>query len=251
MVGDDESYDYSLVDDDGEFDEKLGHITQPPIAGNEPQIQAIEQPTPKADPPMELKTVRKAMRDDIDYKDAMKRMKIMPTLRINYPTLKVLGIAKDVFWYLDALKLRAFIEFEHPSYSFLTREFLSTVTLAYPRCKRPLANNGVLYFRILDEEYSLTIAQMGASRGLEYHDAIEFNEDSKALEVRRRFSNEDFEPGRSKSAYITNPAIHYAHRLWANTMFARTSQRNVLRDEFIILHAPFVVEPRRLTWLLF
>lgn len=77
--------------------------------------------------------------------------------------MELLGIKEDVIWYLDALKIQTFMEFEHPSYAFLTRKFHSSVTIAYPKGMRPLATHGVLSFRILDEHYSLTIPQMDVS----------------------------------------------------------------------------------------
>lgn len=116
---------------------------------------------------MEMKTVRKEMKVDIDYKVAVNRLKITPTLRIDYQTLKALGIAEDVLWYLDALKLQTFMEIEHPSYSFLAREFLSTFTFAYPRCKRHLTKNEVFSFKNMDEEYSFTIAQISDFLGFQ------------------------------------------------------------------------------------
>lgn len=81
------------MDDDGEFDERLRHITQTPIARNKPGGQEREQQPPRDDAPVEIKTYEKKLKMDVDYKAAMKKMKIIPTLCIDYPTLEILGIA--------------------------------------------------------------------------------------------------------------------------------------------------------------
>lgn len=126
----------------------MRHITQSPIARNAPEVQTKEQQDSRDVPRVKILSYGKEMNMNVDYKAATENMKVLPTLRIDHWTLKILGISEDVFWYLDALKLKTFIEFENPSYTSLTRDFFSMVTLAYRKCKRSLAKDGVLSFKI-------------------------------------------------------------------------------------------------------
>ncbi|CAA7052910.1 unnamed protein product [Microthlaspi erraticum] len=70
------------------------------------------------------------------YKKAMKKVNIEPCVKMDTPTLDLLKIRDDVTWYLRKLGLSKLFKIECSEYSMLTKEFLSTVALAFPN------NNG-------------------------------------------------------------------------------------------------------------
>lgn len=79
-------------------------------------------------------------------------------------------------------------------------------------------------------------------------DAIDFGNDADAYEIWWNFANARFNPGSSNSASITHSMIRHVHRLLDSIMFARTSQRNILIDEFFILHAVFTTHSQEVNF---
>lgn len=140
----------------------------------------MRQP-PKARPSTgnEMVNHGQKMDKEKDYKVALAKINILPTLRINYETLHALGIGEDVIWYLKVLHLHTLFEFDSPTYLNETRQFISTVMISYPKCKHHIAQDGVLRFTIDEKVYWLSIPQLGRSLGFEYHDAIDFGSFSR------------------------------------------------------------------------
>lgn len=125
------------------------------------------------------------------------------------------------------------------SYEALTREFLSTVTLAYPDCWNLLAVHGVLSCNIGGETYSLTIDKLCRVMGFPRRGDLLFTAMTTFQKHWVEFAGEAFKGGRSKSARIMHPSIRYVHKLLAGTMFSRTETSVVLVNEFFILRGLF------------
>ncbi|CAA7017984.1 unnamed protein product [Microthlaspi erraticum] len=96
----------------------------------------------------------------------------------------------------------------------LTKEFLSTVALAFPN------HNG------------------------DQPAAHDFKENSKRKQAAfadwTHFANEPFLPSRSKVSRITHPAIRYVHRLISTTFQCKQEANKVTTYEFYILTTPFI-----------
>ncbi|CAA7048520.1 unnamed protein product [Microthlaspi erraticum] len=91
------------------------------------------------------------IQDQRDCKKAMEKVNIEPCVKMDTPTLELLKIRDDVTWYLRKLGLSKLFKIECSEHSMLTKEFLSTVALAFPN------NNGdqpagdeLLFFKIGD-----------------------------------------------------------------------------------------------------
>ncbi|KAG7557069.1 Nucleic acid-binding OB-fold [Arabidopsis suecica] len=120
-------------------------------------------------------TLHQPIRDDVDYRESINKIKLTPTLLIDYSTLKALGLENDVGWMLNALGLLQFMESVcREIYEEEIRQFFVTVSLAFTRMSSPLARDGILYFTINGEHYNISIPRLGRALGFDYQDAIDF-----------------------------------------------------------------------------
>ncbi|CAA7037010.1 unnamed protein product [Microthlaspi erraticum] len=130
-------------------------------------------------------------------------------------------------------------------YSLLTKEFLSTVALAFPNHNgdQP-AGDGLLLFKIGDANGRISISALCQLFGLPNETAHDFKENSKRKQAAfadwTHFANEPFLPSRSKVSRITHPAIRYVHRLISTTFQCKQEANKVTTDEFYILTTPFI-----------
>ncbi|CAA7041340.1 unnamed protein product [Microthlaspi erraticum] len=130
-------------------------------------------------------------------------------------------------------------------YSQLTKEFLSTVALAFPNHNgdQP-AGDGLLLFKIGDANGRISISALCQLFGLPNETAHDFKENSKRKQAAfadwTHFANEPFLPSRSKVSRITHPAIRYVHRLISTTFQCKQEANKVTTDEFYILTTPFI-----------
>ncbi|CAA7034421.1 unnamed protein product [Microthlaspi erraticum] len=137
-------------------------------------------------------------------------------------TLDLLKIRDDVTWYIRKLGLSKLFKLECSEYSQLTKEFLSTVALAFPNHNgdQP-AGDGLLLFKIGDANGRISISALCQLFGLPNETAHDFKENSKRKQAAfadwTHFANEPFLPSRSKVSRITHPAIRYVHRLISTT----------------------------------
>ncbi|CAA7027655.1 unnamed protein product [Microthlaspi erraticum] len=81
----------------------------------------------------------------------MEKVNIEPCVKMDTQTLDLLKIRDDVTWYIRKLGLSKLFKLECSEYSQLTKEFLSTVALAFPNHNgdQP-AGDGLLLFKIGD-----------------------------------------------------------------------------------------------------
>ncbi|CAA7043366.1 unnamed protein product [Microthlaspi erraticum] len=127
----------------------------------------------------------------------------------------------------------------------LTKEFLSTVALAFPNHNgdQP-AGDGLLLFKIGDANGRISISALCQLFGLPNETAHDFKENSKRKQAAfadwTHFANEPFLPSRSKVSRITHPAIRYVHRLISTTFQCKQEANKVTTDEFYILTTPFI-----------
>ncbi|EFH63025.1 hypothetical protein ARALYDRAFT_338560 [Arabidopsis lyrata subsp. lyrata] len=157
---------------------------------------------------------------------------------------KALDLDDDVIWMLDTLRLRRFMEsIRREIYEEETRQFLATVSLAFPRTSSPLARDGILYFTINGNHFNISIPHLGRALGFDYQDAIDFGPEEHG-DAWKRIGKGPFSSGKTKSALISHPAIRCVHKLLATSIFARTAHNNVLGDELLVLKIPFVDFPR-------
>ncbi|CAA7037706.1 unnamed protein product [Microthlaspi erraticum] len=153
-------------------------------------------------------------------------------------------IRDDVTWYIRKLGLSKLFKLECSEYS-LTKEFLSTVALAFPNHNgdQP-AGDGLLLFKIGDANGRISISALCQLFGLPNETAHDFKENSKRKQAAfadwTHFANEPFLPSRSKVSRITHPAIRYVHRLISTTFQCKQEANKVTTDEFYILTTPFI-----------
>ncbi|CAA7018759.1 unnamed protein product [Microthlaspi erraticum] len=143
------------------------------------------------------------------------------------------------------LGLSKLFKLECSEYSLLTKEFLSTVALAFPNHNgdQP-AGDGLLLFKIGDANGRISISALCQLFGLPNETAHDFKENSKRKQAAfadwTHFANEPFLPSRSKVSRITHPAIRYVHRLISTTFQCKQEANKVTTDEFYILTTPFI-----------
>ncbi|CAA7059665.1 unnamed protein product [Microthlaspi erraticum] len=175
----------------------------------------------------------------------MERVGIEPCVKIDTPTLDLLKIRDDVTWYLRKLGLSKLFKIECSEYSLLTKEFLSTVALAFPNNNEDQpAGDGLLFFKIGNTNGRISISALCQLFGLPNETAHDFKENSKRKQAAfndwTHFANEPFLPSRSKVSRITHPAIRYVHRLISTTFQCKQEANKVTTDEFYILTTPFI-----------
>ncbi|CAA7045482.1 unnamed protein product [Microthlaspi erraticum] len=92
------------------------------------------------------------IQDPRKCKKAMEKVNIEPCVKMDTPALDLLKIRDDVTWCLRKLGLSKLFKIECSEYSMLTKEFLSTVALAFPNNNgdQP-AGDGLLFFKILQD----------------------------------------------------------------------------------------------------
>ncbi|CAA7030181.1 unnamed protein product [Microthlaspi erraticum] len=170
---------------------------------------------------------------------------IEPCVKMDTQTLDLLKIRDDVTWYIRKLGLSKLFKLECSEYSQLTKEFLSTVALAFPNHNgdQP-AGDGLLLFKIGDANGRISISALCQLFGLPNETAHDFKENSKRKQAAfadwTHFANEPFLPSRSKVSRITHPAIRYVHRLISTTFQCKQEANKVTTDEFYILTTPFI-----------
>ncbi|CAA7054470.1 unnamed protein product [Microthlaspi erraticum] len=146
---------------------------------------------------------------------------------------------------MEKLGLSKLFKIECSEYSMLTKEFLSTVALAFPNHNgdQP-AGDGLLLFKIGDANGRISISALCQLFGLPNETAHDFKENSKRKQAAfadwTHFANEPFLPSRSKVSRITHPAIRYVHRLISTTFQCKQEANKVTTDEFYILTTPFI-----------
>ncbi|CAA7038942.1 unnamed protein product [Microthlaspi erraticum] len=178
-------------------------------------------------------------------KKAMEKVNIEPCVKMDTQTLDLLKIRDDVTWYIRKLGLSKLFKLECSEYSQLTKEFLSTVALAFPNHNgdQP-AGDGLLLFKIGDANGRISISALCQLFGLPNETAHDFKENSKRKQAAfadwTHFANEPFLPSRSKVSRITHPAIRYVHRLISTTFQCKQEANKVTTDEFYILTTPFI-----------
>ncbi|CAA7039495.1 unnamed protein product [Microthlaspi erraticum] len=150
-------------------------------------------------------------------------------------TLDLLKIRDDVTWYIRKLGLSKLFKLECSEYSQLTKEFLSTVALAFPNHNgdQP-AGDGLLLFKIGDANGRISISALCQLFGLPNETAHDFKENSKRKQAAfadwTHFANEPFLPSRSKVSRITHPAIRYVHRLISTTFQCKQEANKLAKD---------------------
>ncbi|CAA7015087.1 unnamed protein product [Microthlaspi erraticum] len=175
----------------------------------------------------------------------MEKVNIEPCVKMDTQTLDLLKIRDDVTWYIRKLGLSKLFKLECSEYSQLTKEFLSTVALAFPNHNgdQP-AGEGLLLFKIGDANGRISISALCQLFGLPNETAHDFKENSKRKQAAfadwTHFANEPFLPSRSKVSRITHPAIRYVHRLISTTFQCKQEANKVTTDEFYILTTPFI-----------
>ncbi|CAA7020047.1 unnamed protein product [Microthlaspi erraticum] len=189
--------------------------------------------------------VGEQIQDPRKCKKAMEKVNIEPCVKMDTQTLDLLKIRDDVTWYIRKLGLSKLFKLECSEYSQLTKEFLSTVALAFPNHNgdQP-AGDGLLLFKIGDANGRISISALCQLFGLPNETAHDFKENSKRKQAAfadwTHFANEPFLPSRSKVSRITHPAIRYVHRLISTTFQCKQEANKVTTDEFYILTTPFI-----------
>ncbi|CAA7033541.1 unnamed protein product [Microthlaspi erraticum] len=111
----------------------------------------VESPTRGEDDWALVTFVGEQNQDPRKCKKAMEKVNIEPCVKMDTQTLDLLKIRDDVTWYIRKLGLSKLFKLECSEYSQLTKEFLSTVALAFPNHNgdQP-AGDGLLLFKIGD-----------------------------------------------------------------------------------------------------
>lgn len=208
------------------------------------RAKKIAQPESPPQPEMPRKEWGKKMVKGVNYKAACQRAVVVPTLYSDDSTLDALGIRDDVDWLFRKWGLRKFISLKSEAYEKLTKEFLGTVTVSFEDTKSPEAETGILYFRIGDTEYSITIPDLCKVFGFSNEDKIRFTHCKSTCSKWTRFAYDKYVGG-SKAGQIKHPALRYAHRMLANIMFSRADTSAVKENEFYIMMAPFINDPQK------
>ncbi|EFH44715.1 predicted protein [Arabidopsis lyrata subsp. lyrata] len=174
-----------------------------------------------------MKFIGQLMKGDVDYREFIDKIKLTPTLLIDYSTIRALDLDDDVIWMFDTLGLCHFMEsLRREVYEEETRQFLATASLAFPRTNSPLARDGILYITINGNHFNISIPYLGRALGFDYQDAIDFGPKLHG-DIWQRIGKGPFSIGTTKSALISHPTIRCIHKLLATNIFAHTAHNNL------------------------
>lgn len=208
------------------------------------QGKEIEESSSDSDNQPLVKFVKEPIQCNGEYGKAMESVIIEPCVTMDYNTLDLLNIKSDVIWYLKKLGLSKLFKIECKEYTELTRDFLSTVTLAFPNNDEDQpAGNGILFFKIGNQNGRISIATLCKLFNFANETSHDFKENHLTRDADfsnwTHFADAPFIGSRSKVSHITHPAIRYVHRLITTTLQCKLESNKVTTDEFYILTTPF------------
>ncbi|CAA7033494.1 unnamed protein product [Microthlaspi erraticum] len=172
----------------------------------------------------------------------LRRMQFM-SMRYSHPeTIKELGIEEDVNDILYYTELREFTKLALPAYREPAIEFLASMKLKkHPQeATAELKRDGIGYitFTLLGQEYLFSMLELETIYKLEEDVGLDTEMCVPATELHalwKIISSRSYQISKNKSGHIKNPAIRYAHKVIANTLFARHDCSNVTTQELELL----------------
>ncbi|CAA7025769.1 unnamed protein product [Microthlaspi erraticum] len=177
----------------------------------------------------------------------LRRMQFM-SMRYPHPeTIKELGIEEDVNDILYYTELGEFTKLALPAYREPAIEFLASLKLKkHPQeAAAELKRDGIGYitFTLLGQEYLFSMLELETIYKFEENRGLDTEMCVPATELHalwRMISSRSYQISKNKSGHIKNPAIRYAHKEIANTLFARHDCSNVTTQELELLDAGII-----------
>uniref|UniRef100_A0A1J3ITE8 Arabidopsis retrotransposon Orf1 C-terminal domain-containing protein n=1 Tax=Noccaea caerulescens TaxID=107243 RepID=A0A1J3ITE8_NOCCA len=175
-------------------------------------------------------------------------MKFLPMRFPHEATMRELGIFDDVQTLFKGMEMQHFMALAPPAYYDPTLHFLATLkVIRYPELAEEIATDGPGYitFALAYQAFRMSIKKIeelygfGVGIGLGTKMRFEKGELAKLWET---ISSSKYEVSSARGGHIRNPAIRYAHKAIAHTMFARHECANVRTGELEMLDIALVDE---------
>lgn len=119
-------------------------------------------------------------------------------------------------------------------YMDVTRQFLSTLEDRYENPRKKIPSECTLHFKVENDAYTLSIAQVCEAYGFSNGSMPEFPKFNEAEIFWKVFGGGDYISGSIKATLIQNPVLSIVHKFPANTIFARYDTSQVHSDELCL-----------------
>lgn len=180
------------------------------------------------------------------YKTHLKR-KLVPTRYVCDDTMSALGILDDVSQMFHNLGIFEFMHADVPTYERITLEFLSTVKFKLEKnwTGHVYEYFGTMSFRLYNEDYSMSVIQLGQCLRLPLVGSGAVPNDFSAGSFWSSITGlPQYEPRSAKASWIQNPCFRYAQKGLAFTLFGRGDSTGVAaKRELYLMHAMVNEEP--------
>ncbi|CAL9221609.1 unnamed protein product [Arabidopsis halleri] len=180
---------------------------------------------------------KSTQQDSLNYRPYFAQIKVVPTRYTDEATLVRLHLSQTVSTLFEKMGLSDFVNKRHLTYTELTKDFLATVeVLQEPDC-RLTGKNGAIHFVVANEYHIVTFDDLANIFGLQKGFEMKY---SKVQDPQQYWDaiggTGRYNSGKVKAAQLRHPAVRYAHRVLANTFFARQFTNNVRTEEMHLLY---------------
>ncbi|CAH8261198.1 unnamed protein product [Arabidopsis lyrata] len=180
---------------------------------------------------------KSTQQDSLNYRPYFAQIKVVPTRYTDEATLERLHLSQTVSTLFEKMGLSDFVNKRHLTYTELTKDFLATVeVLQEPDC-RLTGKNGAIHFVVANENHIVTFDDLANIFGLQKGFEMKY---SKVQDPQQYWDaiggTGRYNSGKVKAAQLRHPAVRYAHRVLANTFFARQFTNNVRTEEMHLLY---------------
>ncbi|KAG7556310.1 hypothetical protein ISN44_As11g023600 [Arabidopsis suecica] len=171
-----------------------------------------------------------------DYYKLLKAVEFLPTKYADHKLLSELGIHEDVHQIFKNIGLGNFFLMEFPAYKIPTCQFLASLTVHLDPINPTSETLGYIEFRVGGKLFQVKFHDLDSIFG--FPGGTTINLPLNRLEQKHVWETiaiGDYKKGAVKGSDIRNPAIRYAHKVLAHTLYARKETAIVKMDEMSLL----------------
>ncbi|KAG7578012.1 hypothetical protein ISN45_Aa03g022400 [Arabidopsis thaliana x Arabidopsis arenosa] len=180
---------------------------------------------------------KSTQQDSLNYRPYFAQIEVVPTRYTDEATLERLHLSQTVSTLFEKMGLSDFVNKRHLTYTELTKDFLATVeVLQEPDC-RLTGKNGAIHFVVANEYHIVTFDDLANIFGLQKGFEMKYSRVQDPQQYWDAIGGTGrYNSGKVKAAQLRHPAVRYAHRVLANTFFARQFTNNVRTEEMHLLY---------------
>uniref|UniRef100_A0A1J3IJ78 Arabidopsis retrotransposon Orf1 C-terminal domain-containing protein n=1 Tax=Noccaea caerulescens TaxID=107243 RepID=A0A1J3IJ78_NOCCA len=186
--------------------------------------------------------------DNQDRLDILRKMTFLPMRFPHEGTMRELGIFDEVQTILEGMEIHRFMELAPPAYLDPTLHFLATLKVVkHPALSDEIKKDGPGYitFALAHQPFRMGIKEIEELYGFDVgrgFGAKMLFEKEELARLWETISSSKYQVSSLRGGHIRSPAIRYAHKAIAHTMFARHECSNVHKGELEMLDIALTYE---------